>query len=100
MDLQEQLIYGQRAAEILGNPVWKDVWSQLETQIMDRFSETPVSDVAALQSLAQLKKLSRNLRTSLENALTTGKMAEIQIRERSRAQEMAQAVMSTIGLRS
>lgn len=83
MDLQEQLIFGQQAAEILENPVWKDVWTRYEQQINKALMATPVSDVDALQKGIQALQLMHNLKVMIEQALFSGKLAAIQIREQT-----------------
>lgn len=83
MDLQEQLAYGHSAAEILENPVWKDVWTQYEQQITTKLMATPVSDVDALQKAVQALQLMRNLKAMIEQSFQTGRMAEMQLREKS-----------------
>lgn len=94
MDLQEQLIFGQQAAEILENPVWKDVWTRYESMIQQKLMATPVSDVDALQKAVQALQLMHNLRALIQDALATGKFAELQIREKT-LWERAKAAMTS-----
>lgn len=98
MDLQEQLIYGQQAAEILENPVWKDVWQNYEKQIQQALMATPVSDVDALQKAVQALQLMHNLRGMIEQALATGQMADIQLRQKSRLEQAQEWVKDRIGI--
>ena len=92
MTLEEQLIYGQQAGEILENPVWKDVWTQYEQQITQALLSTPVNDVDALQKAVQALQLMRNLRAMIEQSLATGKMAEMELRRKSLLERAKEAV--------
>lgn len=87
MDLQEQVIYGQQAADILENPVWKDVWSQYEQQLISALKASPVSDVDALQKGMQALQIMGRVRQMIEQALTTGNLAAIEIREKTKLQQ-------------
>jgi hypothetical protein len=98
VDLQEQLIYGQQASEILENPVWKDVWSQYEKQIQQALVQTRVSDVDALQKGIQALQIMSQVKLRIEQALATGKMAEIQIRQKSRMGQAREWSRDHIGI--
>ena len=98
MNLEEQLIYGQQAAEILENPVWKDVWSQYEAQITQQLMATPVSDVDALQKAVQALQLMRNLKAMIEQALATGKMADMELRRKSKMEQAKDWIADRIGI--
>jgi len=92
MDLQEQLAYGHSAAEILENPVWKDVWTKYEAQILQA-TLAEKEDRVALKGLDRLRTM-HSLKALMESALTTGKMAEIQLREKT-LWERAKAAMTS-----
>lgn len=98
MDLQEQLAYGQSAGEILENPVWKDVWTNYEQQILTKLMATPVSAVDDLQKAVQALQLMRNLRAMIEQALVTGKMAEVELRQKTQYEQAREWVKDTIGI--
>lgn len=95
MDLQEQLMYGHRAAEILENPVWKDVWQNTEQLILEA-TLAEKEDRVALKGLDRLRTM-RILKSQLEQSLATGKMAEIQLREKSKMEQAKDWIATTFG---
>ena len=86
MDDEHQLLTererGTLAQQIVENPVFMDAWESCADNLRAHMENPSVPDEVVLEARRGLLILNR-VRAAVEEAMTTGKMASIQLDERS-----------------
>ena len=72
---------GALAAQVTNNPVYQDAFARMEANLRDHMESSASTDEVVLEAKRALVIL-RRIHKHLEDAMTTGKMAAIQL-ERS-----------------
>ena len=82
MEIQDEVVKGGDAERLLENPIFKDSFVTVRENIVNSMARSPLGDtqthhnlVIALQVLDQIEK-------ALKDVINTGKMAELQIKEK------------------
>jgi len=87
MSLDDELRRGQYAQELLDNPVYQDIWTDFEKQIVRELKASSPRDAAGREKCILLLQLMEKLRAMVQETVYTGKMAKITIeRDRTLAQ--------------
>lgn len=76
----EQRIYnGDRAKEVLENEAFDQAFTDMKTEIIEQWTNSPVRDEAGREKLYQLLRLADKLKANLVTSLETGKMARLEL---------------------
>lgn len=86
--LYDEARRGEYAAELLNNPVFKDVWSQFETQIVRELKNSSPRDAEGREKCILMLQLLEKLRRMVEETAYSGKMANMMMERRSAAQRV------------
>lgn len=79
--LQIEAERGDRAAELLKNPLFKEVLDKYEAALTEALIDAPTRDTEGIMAAKQLVQMCRRLRSDLEKLITTGRIATTQMRE-------------------
>lgn len=86
--LYDEARRGEYAAELLNNPVFQDVWSQFETQIMRELKASSPRDADGREKCILMLQILEKLRKMIEDTAYSGKMANMMIERKSAAQKV------------
>lgn len=100
----EQRIYdGSRAREVLDNEAFKQVFADVEKDLIESWKNIPASvspgHVDARERIHLSLTLLGKVKACLEASLETGKLAEMDLEHRNRVQQMAAGARSFLGMR-
>jgi len=90
----EQRIYnGDRAREVLENEAFEQAFTDIKTELIEQWTNSPVRDLDGREKLYQLLKLADKLKANLQTSLETGKLARLDLaHEESVLQKAKRAV--------
>jgi len=92
----EQRIYnGDRAREVLENEAFDQAFTDMKTEIIEQWTNSPVRDLDGREKLYQLLKLADKLKATLQTSLETGKLATLDL---AHQESLAQKAKRVIGL--
>jgi len=92
----EQRIYnGDRAREVLENEAFEQAFTDIKTEIIEQWTNSPVRDLDGREKLYQLLKLADKLKANLQTSLETGTMAKLDL---AHQETLAQKAKRVIGL--
>lgn len=92
MSLEVERERGQNARDMLSNPLFEEVWTNLERQYITALKALNRSDAdGLLQTRIALVVLDK-LKQHFQDAADTGKMAAIQLEEKSRWERVRNVV--------
>jgi hypothetical protein len=80
---QEEVDRGARAKRLLEDPTLVEAFANVRTAILERIEAAPIRDREGLHELKLMLKLLRDVRGNLEQAVSNGKIARLDI-ERER----------------
>lgn len=69
------------ARRLMDNPLWHEAWDVLHAGVMARWQATTPSQAALREDLWRCQDVARVVRKHVEDLLTTGKAAELQLNE-------------------
>jgi hypothetical protein len=76
----EQRVYdGAKAREVLENEAFAQAFADIRQEITKAWMDSPARDVEGREKLHTMLKLADKLQSTLEAAMTDGKMAKLQI---------------------
>ncbi|HEY6021527.1 MAG TPA: hypothetical protein VIY48_16985 [Candidatus Paceibacterota bacterium] len=84
MSLENELHRAESARQFLESPLVKDAFSEIEKDIIDRIALCPVADSVVREKLCMMLSMSRMFKAVFESHVQTGKMADLQLREKKR----------------
>lgn len=76
---------GRRAAEILDHPLFQEAWKAVADALAAQRRRCPIKDTDMAVRLVLSEQMLVAVHSHIEQIMTTGKMAEIQIREAEEA---------------
>jgi hypothetical protein len=79
--VRERQARGERAEALLRNELLNDAFEHLETQFIDAWKNSPVSDTDSRERLYQLCQNLSAVRGYLQSVVTDGKLAKSQLDE-------------------
>lgn len=90
MNDEEQALRGERARELLDNPLWAESFGVIEQELIEQWKKSPARDAEGREKLWLTLRLLHQLRGRLESVVDTGKAAQASILARA-----AEAVLET-----
>lgn len=76
----EKRIYdGNRAKEILENPLFDQVFHDIEAEVIEQWKSSPARDEAGREKLWIYLSMLKKVRQTMQTTLETGKLAQLEI---------------------
>jgi hypothetical protein len=79
MDPKEEIFRGEQAHNILENVIYKESWEKVRESIITAWETSPIRDKEGQHELKLMLKCLKDVQNYMENVVTTGKMAKIQV---------------------
>lgn len=79
MSPEEELRRGVLAESLLGNELYKESWQEVRSAIIQAWEKAPIRDKEGQNELKLMLKLLTDVKKNVEQVVSTGKMAKIQI---------------------
>lgn len=89
--LEQRLYDGNRANEILENEVFQQVFSDIELEVIESWTNSPVRDQEGREKLWQYLTLLRKVKARLTTTLETGKLAQMDLQHQQSLYDKAKA---------
>jgi len=80
LDLQKQVSRGQRAKELLEDPLLQDSLKAIRNKLLHEWENTPLRDVEGREKLFLMLKAHTELEAMLISEIETGKLASQQLK--------------------
>ena len=96
MTTEERIYDGNRAREILENPVFQQVFTDYRTEITDQWQKSPARDLEGREKLWLMLSMLTKLESMLQTTLDSGKLS---MKDLEYKQSMADRAKSLIGIR-
>jgi hypothetical protein len=78
------ILRGERALQLLREPLIVEAFSLIEQDLIDKWQNSPARDVQARESLYQSQILLRRLQAQLELVMQTGQVAKATLIQRAK----------------
>lgn len=95
MSLELEVDRGQYARDLLENPIFQEIWTNYEKQIVAGLKSCKPSDADAREKGVQMLVLLDNLKAMIQDTANTGTMAIIQLESKSRWEKIQDAIRAT-----
>lgn len=90
MTIEQEVTKGVQAERLLEQV--KPYFDLVETAILDKWKDSPVADKEGQHELRLMYKLLGDLQANIKTAITTGKLAQVQIERESKLVQFARKV--------
>jgi len=96
--LFEELVQGQHARELLDNPVFQEIWTNLEQQIVKELKRSSPRDADGREKAILMLQLLEKLKSMIQQSIDTGKMASLEITRKQTLLDQAKQWIGRDGL--
>lgn len=96
-ELEQRISGGYEAQEILSSPAYVEAFEQIEQEYTQAWMNSPARDEAAREKLYLMLKLLHKVKGHLALKITDGKMAQVTLDDRNKAQKAMAAVRDWTG---
>lgn len=79
---------GQRAQEVLENPLVIESFALIESEIMKAWEDSPVRDIDGREKLYQMLTMGRKFKRHFESVVQTGEMARRTLADYARRERL------------
>jgi len=76
--LEQRMTQGEQARQVLENPAFAKAFADIEEEHVEAWKNSPARDPAGRETLWMTVKLLHKLRSTLESAMTDGKLANVE----------------------
>ncbi len=90
MTPEEYIYNANRAKEVLENEEFKKAFEDIEKEVIEQWTNSPARDEAGREKLWSYLHLLRKVRMHLQSTLESGKLAQINLQEQTRLQQVKQ----------
>lgn len=77
--LEQRMMQGEQARQVLENPAFAKAFDDIEKEHVEAWKNSPARDPEGRETLWMTVKLLHKLKSTLESAMTDGKMANVQL---------------------
>jgi hypothetical protein len=77
--LEQRITQGDQARQVLENPAFAKAFADIEQEHVEAWKNSPARDPAGRETLWMTVKLLHKLRSTLESAMTDGKLANVEL---------------------
>jgi hypothetical protein len=88
MDVYTESERGNRARDLLANPMFRETINELRTAIADKWRAAPMRDIEGQHELKIMDKLLTDIEAYIKKTADTGKMADIQLERDTKVAEL------------
>ncbi len=81
--LEDEINRGQKAAQILAEPLVKEAFDVLKQECYDQWAKSPARDAEGREKLWLMLKSAERVEAHLRSLLETGKLAEATLRQKA-----------------
>lgn len=81
MDYEADVLRGRQAEELLEHPLLVEAFEFLESEVINAWKSSPARDGEGREKLWLMLHLSEKVKNHLQQVISTGKMAQISIKE-------------------
>jgi hypothetical protein len=81
MSPQEEVIRGERAKQLLADPLLNEAFEHCKTEVLDAWEKTPARDVEAREWLWKLYHATLKAENMLRGYVDTGKFADFNLKQ-------------------
>lgn len=92
--IEERLYLGDRAREVLENEAYNDAFSQIKSEVMQQWADSPARDTEGREKLWLMQSLLSKLQLTLQTTMETGKLASLELEHKRTLLQRAKDVMS------
>ena len=89
---------GMYAQELLDNPVFKDLWTDFEKQVIGELKRSSPRDADGREKCVLMLQMLDKLKAMIEQSAATGKMARMEIARKRTMMEQARQWIGRDGL--
>ncbi len=89
MNIEQRIYDGNRAREILENPVFAEALKAIQEEITEQWKQTPARDVEGREKMWLMLKISEKFEATIRSTLETGKLAELELKHQQTLLERA-----------
>lgn len=93
MSLEEKVLRGQRAEQLLADPILNEAFEAVKKELFDAWATTPARDTDAREWLWMLLQASTRFESIFRGIVDTGKLAREDIRYKQGLVEKAKKLM-------
>lgn len=80
--LEAEIQRGQKAAQLLAEPLIAEAFSVFAKEVQDRWAQSPARDAEGREKLYLMLKASERVEAHLRSLIDSGKMAEATLKQR------------------
>jgi SH3-like domain-containing protein len=93
--LEQRMTQGEQARQVLENPAFAKAFDDIEREHVEAWKNSPVRDPEGRETLWMTVKLLYKLRSTLEAAMTDGRLASVELEHQAKqlARERAEGVI-------
>ncbi|AWL03396.1 hypothetical protein ACFOHT_04845 [Massilia oculi] len=93
--LEQRITQGEQARQVLDNPAFAKAFADIEQEHVEAWKNSPARDPAGRETLWMTVKLLHKLRSTLEAAMTDGRLAKVDLEHEQAmlARERAEGVV-------
>lgn len=82
MELEQERIRGERARQLIEDPMIVEALDMIERETIAKWEQTPARDTEGRERLWMFYVVAKKFRNTLQETMDTGKMAAIQLGEK------------------
>lgn len=94
--LEQRLYDGNRAKEVLENEVFQQVWADIEQEVIESWTNSPVRDQEGREKLWQYLTLLKKVQARITTTMETGKLAQMELQHKQSLYDKAKAGLSSM----
>jgi len=79
---EEEIERAKQAEHLLSHPLIKEAFQTIEHEVIERWKQSPAKDADGREKLWLTLKLLHRVRTHLESVVSSGKLAQMKLRDR------------------
>ncbi len=96
--LEQRLYDGNRAKEVLENEVFQQVWADIEQEVIESWTNSPVRDQEGREKLWQYLTLLKKVQARITTTMETGKLAQMELQHKQSLYDKAKAGLSSMNV--
>jgi hypothetical protein len=84
MTEQEEMWRGERARQLMNEPLIKEALEEIERAIIQNWEQCPAKDIELREKLWMMYGVSKKFRSYLQSTMESGELASLQLAEKKR----------------
>lgn len=92
MTIEQNMLRGNRAKEVLENEVFQESFAQIEQEIFEKWKTSPARDEEGRQKLWLFQQMLNRVREVLTTTMESGKLASLELEHKRTLAERARDI--------